>query len=298
MKETALMEYEGLFRSNSKETELGSVNKATKATNRRDFFRQRNNYRNREGEFYSTDISDCQSIDRLSRKIQCIANKWFISVSNGNDDVCKQSSIKLATYIQGDDLLNKIYTKVRNVLDILSVDNEPFIGCTALSCQNSVTNINNADVELIRIDYEYANSISNSTMSTTDTNNKKAITSFCKTVVEGINTLCGSGGGDLYRLKGLVLTTAVLQPYKVSTEVIFSIGISNTLSPELEMAALAGTSGTIGELTKNCFSAKLFEYYVYYVYFVNVPLFPHRRCHLPCYRQTQTATAKAGSQSQ
>ena len=119
------MEYEGLFCSNCKETELGSVNTALKATNRRDFFRQQNNYRNREEHIYGAEISDCQSIGRLSHKLHCIANKLFISVNNGNDDVCKQSSIKLATYIQGDDLLNKIYTKVRNVLDISHATENP-----------------------------------------------------------------------------------------------------------------------------------------------------------------------------
>lgn len=296
MKATAPMEYEGLFCSNCKETELGSVNTATKATNRPDFFRPRNNYRNRnrEEQIYGIKINDCQSIGRHRQKLHCIANNWFISVNNGNGDVCKQSSIKVATSVQGDDLLCTIYTKACNVLDILSVANEPFIGCTAPSRHDSVTNIKNPDVELIRNDYEYANSISNSTISTTDTNNKKAITSLCKAVVEGIYTLCGSVGGDLCRLQGLVSTNAVLQPYKVSTKVIFSTESSNTLSPEQEMAALAGTSGTTGELTKNCFSAK----FVYYVCFENVPRFPHNRCHLPCYRKTKTARATAGSQSQ
>ena len=266
MKATTPMEYEGLFCSNCKETELGSVNTALKATNRRDFFRQRNNYRNREERIYGIKINDCQSIGRHRQRLHCIANKWFISGNNGNNDIFKQSAIKVATS-QGDDLLYTMYAKVCNVLDILSVANEPFVGCTARSRHDSDTIINNADVELIRNDYEYANSISNSTISTTDTNNKKAIPFFCNTVVEGIYTLCGSMGGDLFSWQGLVSTTAVLQPYKVSTKVIFSTGISNTLSPEHEMAALAGTSRTIGELTKNCFSAK-FIYYIYYVYYV------------------------------
>ena len=242
------MQCEGLFRSNCNETELGSVNTATNATNRRGCLRQRNNYRNREVEIYGTEISDCRLIGRLSLKPHCTASKWFISVNNG-----KQSSIKVVTS-QGDDLLRTIYTKVCNLLDILSVANEPFIGCTSLSCHDCVTIINNPEVELIRNDYEFANSISISTMSTTDTNYKKAITSFCKAVAEGIYTLCESVGVDLYCLKGQVSTAAVLQPYKVSTEATFNSGSSNTLSPKQEMAARSGTSGAIGELTQNCFS--------------------------------------------
>ena len=242
------MQCEGLFRSNCNETELGSVNTATNATNRRDCLRQRNNYRNREVEFYGTEISDCRLIGRLSLKPHCTASKWFISVNNG-----KQSSIKVVTSVQGDDLLDKIYTTVCNALDIVSVANEPFIGCTSLTCHDCVTIINNLDVELIRNDYVYANSISNSTMSTTDTNYKKANTFFCKAVVEGIYTLCGSVGVDLYCLKGQVSTAAVLHPYKVSTEAIFNSGSSEALSSEQEMAARSGTSGAIGELTKNYF---------------------------------------------
>eukprot|EP01032_Pedospumella_encystans_P013168 gene13168-15176_t len=77
-----------------------------------------------------------------------------------------------------------------------------------------------------------------------DRNTSRSNVTKTETSPEGINTLCGSVGGDLDRLPGLVSTTAVLQPYKVGTEAIFSTGSSNTPCPALEKAALAGTSGT------------------------------------------------------